>query len=194
VAIAKEQRTDGVDDEGEDGEDAKGPGQAQVLEHGLRGQTVDQPAQAGPGGGKAIGKRAMGSEPLGGNADAGDEEKAHAPAEAQALGEEQVADARGEAGGDEGRGLQEHANEEGGAGAEEAGGAGGNRGDDEGLGDGEAPDEGVVQRCCAREQVVGEVVGQEDGVGTVEAPRMSMVMVSKVGVGRWWVVSDSFTH
>jgi hypothetical protein len=59
---------------------------------------------------------------------------------------------------DERDGFEEYAYQKGSAGAVETGGEGCDRGDNEGLRDGEAADEGEFEAGSAREDVVGEVI------------------------------------
>ena len=144
IAVAHEVRGCDVDGEGDDAEDAEGPGQAEGIDHLLRCEGVDQAAEPGAGGGDGVSEAALACEPLRDNADAADEEEADADAEADALGEQELVFLVREAGGDKGEGLEEDAHVQADAGAVEVHCMRGQRGDDHGQGDGETSDEGVV--------------------------------------------------
>ena len=115
----------------------------------------------------------MRSKPLRGDAHATHKQKTHAVPETKPLREEEMPDLRREGRADEGNRLQHHANEQRRARPEVARRGCGDRGHHERLADGQAADESVGEMRGSGEDVVGEVVGEEDGVGGVEAPRMT---------------------
>lgn len=100
VAVFHQQGADGVDGEGDDAEHAEGPGEPDGADHGAGREGVGQPAEAGAGGRDAVRETPACREPLGYDADGAHEEEAHAEAEAEALGEEEMPDFGGEGGRD----------------------------------------------------------------------------------------------
>lgn len=88
VAVLHQQAARAVDDKGQDGKDAEGPGQADVADHGVGGEGVDEAAETGAGSGNGVGKGAAEHEPLRDDANGGVEGEAHADAEADTLGEQ----------------------------------------------------------------------------------------------------------
>jgi len=165
VAVLEEERRDGAGDAGDDAEDAEGPGQTEVPDHGAGGQGVDEAADAGAGGADAVREGAAAGEPLWDDADGAVEDEAEAEAEADALGEEELPDGRGPGGAEQRGGLEDDAQPDGRADAPALDHVGGGGGDGLGHGDREAADEGVLEGRGAGVGVVGEVVGEEDAVG-----------------------------
>lgn len=107
VPVPGQEAARAVDDERQDRQDAERPGQPQLPQHGVGGERVRQPAEAGARGADAVGERAPRREPLRDEPHRAREEEAHAGAEGDALRQDQVPDARGEGGADEsGAGME----------------------------------------------------------------------------------------
>ena len=64
-----------VDKKGAESQDAECPGEAEVCDHALRSEGVNQAAEAGSGGCNGVGDAAAGCEPLGYDAYGTDEEE-----------------------------------------------------------------------------------------------------------------------
>lgn len=101
VPVLDQHRRDAVDDQHDQRQDAKRPGQAQVLDHGVGRERVDEPAHARPAGPQAVGERATLDEPLRDHTDRCHKGETHAEAKGDALGEDELPHLGGEGGADE---------------------------------------------------------------------------------------------
>lgn len=106
VAVARQEAARAVDGERQHGQDAERPRQPEVAQHRVGRERVRQPAEARARGADAVGERAPPREPLREKPDGAREEEAHAGAEGDALGEDEVPDLRGEGGADEGGAVE----------------------------------------------------------------------------------------
>lgn len=102
VPVSHNQAAAAVHDEGDDGQDPERPGQAEVRDHGVGAQRVNETAKTGAAGGHRISEGASLDEPLGDHADCGGEAKAQAQTEAHTLAEEKMPDVGGKRGANEG--------------------------------------------------------------------------------------------
>ena len=112
VAVTKQVGGSEVDEEGADGEDAEGPWEAEGLYGAARCERVGHGAAPRAGGGDGVGNASAFEEPLWDDTDGGREEEAHAPAEAEALGEDDLVFFARKGGADEAKGFEEYADME----------------------------------------------------------------------------------
>lgn len=85
VAVPDDQADCPVHHKGKDGDDAKGPLESQVLDHGVGGQGVDEAAEAGAAGRQGVGEGPTLREPLGDDADGRGKAEAKTDAKADSL-------------------------------------------------------------------------------------------------------------
>ena len=102
VPVPHDQTACSIHHEGEDGQDPKGPGQAEVGDHGIGRQGVGQAAKARPAGGDRVRERAVLGEPLRDHTDRGSKAKAEAETETHTLAEEEMPDVGGKRSSDKG--------------------------------------------------------------------------------------------
>lgn len=115
-------------------------------------------------------------EPLRRDAYAADEDEAHAPAEADALAEEDVPSLRGEGGPDKGQGFEEDPEVQDEASAADVDEVGRQGGDEERTGYAQAAGEGVRQGGGVGKYIVREVMGEKYTV-TLNGTKLSLVVV-----------------
>lgn len=145
AGFLEEEGGDRVGGEAGQREDAVRPGDADVLDGAVGDETIHQPTNTGTRGRQPDGEAPTRGEPRREGGRRGNVGETHAPAEADALAEEQVPGLGGKGRGEQGGGHEEGSREEGVAGADEVRDGGDQGGYEEGLGDGEAADEGVLQ-------------------------------------------------
>ena len=102
VPVTHNQAARSVHHKGQDGQNPKGPSQAEIGDHGIGSQRVGKTAKAGSAGGNGIRKRASFGEPLRDHTDSGCKAEAQPEPEAQTLAEEQMPNVGGKRSPDEG--------------------------------------------------------------------------------------------
>ncbi|KID94920.1 hypothetical protein MAJ_09103, partial [Metarhizium majus ARSEF 297] len=162
VEVAQQERREQVGGQRGDGEHAVRPAQVPGVEDAVRDDAVNQAADARARRRHADGQTPARGEPGRQKRRGGDVGEAHAPAETEALGEDQVPDPGGEGGREEGYGYQHGADENGPSGADASADHGDEGRDEEGLGDGEAAHETEFEVRGLDGLLVGRVLSHDD--------------------------------